>query len=85
MAAAYIIKDRFRGQLAEVFGRSALVGGTIEYGNAWERKSQMSWGDGILNASMYLGFDSWIGPMIFGYGWREGGDGVLFLEIGRTF
>ena len=72
-------------QLAEVFGRSALVGGTIEYGNAWERKSQMSWDDGVLNASIYLGFDSWIGPMIFGYGWREGGDGVMFLEIGKTF
>ncbi|KGQ18894.1 putative patatin-like phospholipase [Lysobacter dokdonensis DS-58] len=72
-------------QLAEVFGRSALVGGTIEYGNAWEKRSDMAWDDGILNASMYLGFDSWFGPMLFGYGWREGGDGVLFLEIGRTF
>ncbi|NUS60972.1 MAG: BamA/TamA family outer membrane protein [Lysobacter sp.] len=72
-------------QLAEVFGRSALVGGTIEYGNAWEARRNMAWDDGILNASLYLGFDSWIGPMLFGYGWREGGDGVLFLEIGRTF
>jgi NTE family protein len=72
-------------QLAEVMGRSALVGGTIEYGNAWERRSDMSWDDGILNASLYLGFDSWIGPMLFGYGWRDGGDGVLFLEIGKTF
>ncbi|MGO4551614.1 patatin-like phospholipase family protein [Lysobacter sp. 2RAF19] len=72
-------------QLAELFGRSALVGGTIEYGNAWEKRSDMAWNDGILNASAYLGFDSWFGPMLFGYGWREGGDGVLFLEIGRTF
>ncbi|MUV13858.1 patatin-like phospholipase family protein [Noviluteimonas gilva] len=72
-------------RLAEVFGRSALVGGTIEYGNAWENRSDMAWDDGILNASAYLGFDSWFGPMLFGYGWREGGDGVLFLEIGKTF
>jgi NTE family protein len=72
-------------QLAEVFGRSALVGGTIEYGNAWERRSDMAWGDGIFNASAYVGFDSWLGPMIFGYGWREGGNGVLFLGIGQPF
>jgi len=72
-------------QLAEVFGRSALVGGTIEYGNAWQHRSDMAWGDATLNASLYLGFDSWVGPMLFGYGWREGGDGVLFLEIGRPF
>jgi NTE family protein len=72
-------------QLAEVFGRSALVGGTLEYGNAWESRSEIDWNDGEFNASAYIGFDSWIGPMLFGYGWREGGDGVLFIEIGNPF
>jgi NTE family protein len=72
-------------QLAEFFGRSALVGGTIEYGNAWERRQDMAFDDGILNASVYTGFDSWLGPMLFGIGWREDGDGVLFLEVGRPF
>jgi NTE family protein len=72
-------------QLANFFGRSALVGGTIEYGNAWERREDMAFDDGVLNASLYTGFDSWIGPMMFGFGWREDGDGVVFLEIGRPF
>ena len=72
-------------QLAKFFGRSALVGGTLEYGNAWERRQDMAFDDGILNASLYTGFDSWLGPMLFGIGWREDGDGVLFLEVGRPF
>lgn len=72
-------------QLAEVFGRAALVGGTLEYGNAWESRGDMAWDDGIVNGSFYIGFDSWVGPMMFGYGWREGGDGVLFIEIGKPF
>ncbi|HEU0305615.1 MAG TPA: BamA/TamA family outer membrane protein [Lysobacter sp.] len=72
-------------QLAEVFGRSALLGGTIEYGNAWERREDVSLNDGIFNGSLYLGFDSWLGPMLFGFGVREAGDGVVFLEIGRPF
>jgi NTE family protein len=72
-------------QLAEFFGRSALVGGTLEYGNAWERRQDMSLGDGVINVSVYTGFDSWLGPMLFGYGWREQGDGAIFLEIGRPF
>jgi NTE family protein len=72
-------------QLAEFLGRSAQIGGTIEYGNAWETRQDMSFGDGILNASLYAGFDSWLGPMLFGYGWREGGHGVFFLEIGKPF
>jgi NTE family protein len=72
-------------QLAEFFGRSALVGGTLEYGNAWERRQDMSLSDGNFNVSVYTGFDSWLGPMLFGYGWREQGEGALFLEIGRPF
>lgn len=72
-------------ELAKLFRRSALVGGTVEYGNAWEQRQDMRFGDGVLNASIYTGFDSWIGPMLLGYGWRDGGDGVLFLEIGRPF
>ena len=80
-----VVYTGYTYQLAEVFGRSALVGGTLEYGNAWERRSQMAWGDGLWNGSVYLGFDSWIGPMLFGYGMREGGEGVLFIEIGQPF
>jgi NTE family protein len=72
-------------QLAEFLGRSALVGGTLEYGNAWENRQDIALDDGIFNASLYAGFDSWIGPMMFGLGWREDGDGVVFLEIGRPF
>ena len=72
-------------QLAEVFGRSALVGGTLEYGNAWQRREDVAFDDGILNASAYFGFDSWLGPIQMGFGWRETGDGVIFVEIGRPF
>lgn len=72
-------------QLASFFRRSAVAGATLEYGNAWERRGDMRLGDGIWNGSLYLGFDSAMGPMLFGYGRREGGEAVLFLEIGKPF
>lgn len=72
-------------QLAKILGRSASVGMTLEYGNAWELQSRMAFDDGILNGSIYVGFDSWLGPLMFGYGLREGGEGVAFLEIGAPF
>ncbi|UOV02953.1 patatin-like phospholipase family protein [Pseudoxanthomonas mexicana] len=72
-------------QLARILGRSASVGMTLEYGNAWELRSRMAFDDGILNGSVYIGFDSWLGPLMFGYGLREGGEGVAFLEIGAPF
>ena len=71
-------------ELGKVLGRSAQVGGTVEYGNAWQRRSDMSLSDGIWNGSLFLGFDSWIGPLIFGIGMREGGHRVVFIELGQT-
>ncbi|WP_411851154.1 patatin-like phospholipase family protein [Stenotrophomonas sp. LGBM10] len=71
-------------ELGKVLGRSAQVGGTVEYGNAWQQRSAMSLTDGIWNGSVFLGFDSWIGPLIFGMGFREGGGNVLFIELGQS-
>lgn len=71
-------------ELGKVLGRSAQAGGTVEYGNAWQRRSDMSISDGIWNGSLFLGFDSWIGPLIFGIGMREGGHRVVFIELGQS-
>ncbi|WP_422506973.1 patatin-like phospholipase family protein [Stenotrophomonas sp. GZD-301] len=71
-------------ELGKVLGRSAQVGGTVEYGNAWQQRSDMSLSEGIWNGSVFLGFDSWIGPLIFGMGFREGGGNVLFIELGQS-
>ena len=72
-------------ELADVFGRGAFLGGTVEYGNAWQDTGDVALDDAILNGSLYFGFDSWLGPLILGYGAREGGEGVLFLEVGQRF
>ena len=71
-------------EMGRVLGRSAQVGGTVEYCNAWQRRSDMSLTEGIWNGSLFLGFDSWIGPLIFGMGGREGGERVVFIELGQT-
>lgn len=52
-------------ELGTLLGRSAQVGGTVECVNAWQRRSDMPLSDGILNGSLFLGFDSWVGPLIF--------------------
>jgi len=72
-------------QLGSVLGRSAFLGGTLEYGNVWQERDDMDLGDGIVNGSVYFGFDSWVGPLLFGFGLREGGEGNMFLEISQQF
>jgi NTE family protein len=72
-------------QIGEAFNQEALVGGMLEYGNVWENRSDMGFDDGVLNGSIYIGLDSWIGPILFGIGGREGGERNLFLELGHRF
>jgi len=33
---------------------------------------------------VFIGFDSWVGPLIFGAGLREGGERVVFIELGQS-
>jgi len=61
----------------------AYVGMTVEYGNAAERLQDV-YGNGILNGSFYLGYDSPLGPLYLGYGWSEDTSGLLFLRLGNV-
>jgi NTE family protein len=72
-------------KVGELFGQPALIGSSLEYGNVWDERSDIDFGDAILNGSAYFGIDSWIGPILLGTGVREGGAYTLFLEIGHRF
>jgi NTE family protein len=59
----------------------AYVGATIEYGGAAQDRSDV-YGNGTLNGSLYLGYDSPIGPLYLGYGWNNEQSGLLFIRLG---
>jgi len=60
------------------------LGATVEFGNVAENRGDL-FTDGILNGSVYLGFDSIIGPLYLGFGLAEGGRHTSFLSIGSIF
>jgi len=70
-------------ELGRVLSRPAVLGGTLEYGRIWLNGQEMANGEDELHASVYFGFDSWLGPLQLGYGLREGGTGIFLLELGR--
>jgi len=72
-------------ELGKLLGQEALAGVLLEYGNAWEQRSQMSLSEAQLHGSFYLGIDSWLGPVLLGIGAREGGGANAFLEVGHKF
>jgi NTE family protein len=72
-------------EIGKLLGQEAMAGAMLEYGNAWERRSDMSLDASQLNGSLFLAFDSWIGPILLGTGAREGGEHTVFFEVGHRF
>ncbi len=63
----------------------AYVGGSLEGGNVWEDKDDIGFDDVIAAGSMFLGVDSFLGPLYLGYGRAEGGRSSFYMFLGRTF
>jgi len=61
------------------------VGGTLEFGNVWEDKSDISWESLIASGSVFLGADTPLGPFYIGYGHAEAGRQSIFMSFGKTF
>ncbi len=61
------------------------LGGTLESGNVWKDKSQMNFNNAILAGSIFLGLDSFLGPIYIGYGRAEGNHHTLYFYLGKTY
>jgi len=61
------------------------IGGSLELGNVWEDRSDISVDSAIASGSVFLGADTPIGPFYMGYGHAEGGNSSLFLFLGKAF
>ncbi|WP_245731694.1 patatin-like phospholipase family protein [Thiocapsa roseopersicina] len=64
---------------------NTYAGGSLEAGNVWEQRSEIN-GDNLrFGSSLFLGADTFIGPIYLGYGYADGGFGALYLMLGRPW
>ncbi|MFA6958436.1 MAG: patatin-like phospholipase family protein [Thermoanaerobaculia bacterium] len=66
-------------------GDGIYVGGSLEAGNLWDTKADVSLNDLRYSGTLTLGADTMFGPAYFAVGFSEGGERALYLFIGRTF
>ena len=63
-----------------------LYGGvTAEYGNVWQTGEELSFSDGIMAGSLWVGADTPLGPIYLAYGRAEGGQSAIYLLVGKIF
>lgn len=74
-------------------GRDALgmtdyplyLGWSLEAGNVWFERSEVSLTDLIYASSLYVGTDTALGPAALGFGITDFGDRSFYLFVGKNF
>jgi NTE family protein len=63
----------------------AYVGMSLELGNTWQTRGDVSFGSTHKDASLFLAFDTYLGPVYLGSGYDTAGHSAYYLFLGRTF
>jgi len=63
--------------------RGTFAGFTVEAGNAWDRRDDISLGKLRSGFSAYLGADTGLGPLYVGLAWAPRGETAVYLFLGR--
>jgi NTE family protein len=63
----------------------AYIGMSLEDGNVWSSRSQISFANTHKDASVFFGADTYIGPAYFAIGYDETGSVVFTIYVGRSF
>ena len=61
------------------------VGTSLEMGNVWTSRHDISFDTAKTNGSVFLGLDTLLGPVYFATGFDDEGGSAYYLFLGRTF
>ncbi len=61
------------------------LGGSLELGGAWDKGSDITFASMIPAASLFVGLDTFMGPMYLAGGMAEAGNYGLYLYLGTTY
>jgi NTE family protein len=63
----------------------AFAGISVELGNVWATRDDISSRGSILGGSFWAGVSTPVGPVYVGYGRAEGGEDAFYVSLGRVF
>ena len=67
------------------FDIPTYIGLSLEMGNVWQSRSEASFGNTQKDASLFLGLDTFLGPVYIASGFDTHGNQEFYLFLGRTF
>ena len=65
-----------------LFDFPLYFGGSLEAGNVWQTRSEISLDSMLLNGSLFAGLDTYLGPLFLAAGFAENGSTSFYLFLG---
>jgi len=85
LARAIYYRQLHTNPLRGLLNASLYYGVSLELGNAWQNSDEISLSNSIFASALFVGADTFIGPVYFAGGLAEGGHSALYLFVGRPF
>lgn len=73
---------RHVGDSSALFAQPFYVGASLEAGNVWDDLGDAGVDDLVYAGSVFIGLESFLGPMFLGYGRADTGEGSFYLTFG---
>jgi NTE family protein len=80
--ARIVFRRRISDSAGGLLDTPIYLGASLEAGNAWQQRSDISFGSALVNGSVFAGLDTLIGPVFLGAGFIEGGSSNYYLFVG---
>jgi NTE family protein len=65
-----------------LFDIPLYLGASLEAGNVWQTRSEITFDSLLVNGSVFAGYDTYFGPLFLGAGFAEDGDTSFYLFLG---
>jgi NTE family protein len=63
----------------------AYIGMSLELGNTYQQRGDIGYGSAHKDGSLFVAFDTFLGPVYLGTGYDQSGNSAFYLFLGRTF
>lgn len=80
-----LLQTAFYRRLGNISFLPMFAGFSLEAGNAWQTRDEIDPDNLVYAGSLYVGADTFMGPLYLGYGHTDGGENAVYLYIGTTF
>jgi len=80
-----LIQAAFYRRLGDITFLPIYSGFSIEGGNAWNSYDDISSDTIKVGGSIFIGADTFVGPIYFAFGATDQGDKALYFNLGQTF